>query len=491
MATTEVFTYCIIGFVAYVSFLLWCGWHWKEEAGTSPREFFISGRRFPSWLTFAVTLATIFSAVTVIGLPALYANYGVAYLCALWGGALSYVLGTFWLCPKLRRIAAKHDIISAPDMFAVRYGTATRILTALIIIFNSILYIGVTTVGVSLLFKVFLNIPFSQACVIFAIITAIYLPLGGFAAASWSDAVEGIIMFSCLALTVVGSVYFAGGIEASALNLYKTYPQWFAPTGVGGYWNLINILAYGLTYLFGQIGVPVAMRMYWAAKDAGASTRGRAWTAIGSWATFLFPVFAAIALMNLFPPGTISPDLMVPMFYLKYLGPVACALLFVGACAAVFSTTEDFSLMVSMSVMYDIIEKSLKRKLTLQQSIRWYRILTAIVCLLSIPFAIWYPMILLEYAIFAYGFNAYLGIVLIAGLLWKRANTLGSCLSLICGFLVSMYCVFTRPLLFGVRVHPNAMGILAAIIALIVGSYLGKPPPHKYLKNYLLTNSQY
>lgn len=227
----------LIGYLALVSVLgvLLAG---KQ---TDMEDFFRGGNKLPWYAVAGSTIATIISAVTFVGVPAVaYAQGGnFTYLqFGLIAGLLSRLFVSFVLVPAYY----KHKVYSPYDYMGVQLGEAARSVTTILFSVLGLLAqaarVYLTAVILELILKDQLTAfddatgisPLVASIALVGIISIIWTMLGGIATVIWTDAMLFLVFLGggLIALFVIANALpggfgqiFSQGWEAGKFDLWN------------------------------------------------------------------------------------------------------------------------------------------------------------------------------------------------------------------------------------------------------------------------------
>ncbi|MGP8440022.1 sodium:solute symporter family protein [Paraburkholderia fungorum] len=162
-------------------------------------EYYVAGRRVPSFFNGMATAADWLSAASFIGLAgSLYATGydGLAYLMGWTGG---YCLVAFLLAPYVRKLAR----YTIPDFLGTRFSSnAVRGLAALAAILCSFVYLVAQIQGVGLIATRFIGVDFAVGifCGLAGILVCSFL--GGMRAVTWTQVAQYIILIAAILIPV-------------------------------------------------------------------------------------------------------------------------------------------------------------------------------------------------------------------------------------------------------------------------------------------------
>ena len=159
-----------------------------------------------------------------------------------WIGIGNAIIGSLiaWLvlAKPTRRMTNKLNSTTMPDFFGKRYDSeALKIAASGIVFIFLIPYTASVYNGLSRLFKMAFDIPFWVCIVVMAVLTGVYVILGGYMATAVNDFIQGIIMLVGIVIVILAVLNGKGGFAAAVDSLSKV--------------SDVDIPAGSLTSLFG------------------------------------------------------------------------------------------------------------------------------------------------------------------------------------------------------------------------------------------------
>ena len=254
-----------------------------------------------------------------------------------------------------------------PDFFGTRYADQGLRVAASIIAFVFLIpYTAGVYKGISTLFEMGFGIPYEYCVVIMAILTAIYVILGGYKATAMNDFIQGIIMLFGIVAIIVAVLNAQGGFSC-AVDKLASLPSDADPAVNGGFaswfgpdpWGLLGVVV--LTSL-GTMGLPQMVGKFYSITDESAIKRG---TIISTF--FAFVVAGGCYFLGgfgrLYDPvvvnGKIAFDSIVPAM-LVTLPDVLIALVVLLVLSASMSTLASLVLTSSSTMTLDLIYRDKK-----------------------------------------------------------------------------------------------------------------------------------
>ena len=183
----------------YVCIMVGIGFYTSRRT-KSADDFMLGGRSVGSWLTAFSYGTTYFSAVVFIG----YAGqFGWLYgLSASWVGIGNAIIGSlipFFLIGKRTRLMSNHlSAKTMPEFFEYRFSSKSLKTASAVIVFVFLIpYTASVYNGLSRLFGMIFDLGENGGTIIIlamAVLSAIYVMLGGYKATALNDFFQGIIM---------------------------------------------------------------------------------------------------------------------------------------------------------------------------------------------------------------------------------------------------------------------------------------------------------
>ena len=266
--------------VIFLAVMIGVGLYTRKQA-SSVDGFVLGGRAVGPWLTAFAYGTSYFSAVVFVGYAGQFGwKYG---LSSTWIGVGNAVIGSLlaWIVLGRRtKLMTQHiESRTMPDFFGTRFGDQGLRVAASIIAFVFLIpYTAGVYKGISTLFEMGFGIPYEYCVVIMAILTAVYVILGGYKATAMNDFIQGIIMLFGIVAIIVAVLNVQGGFTA-AIEKMAAMPSDADSTVNGGFatlfgpdpWNLLGVVI--LTSL-GTWGLPQMVGKFYSITDESAIRRG-------------------------------------------------------------------------------------------------------------------------------------------------------------------------------------------------------------------------
>ena len=222
--------------IIYVLAMLGIG-YWCMKKTHNVGDFFLGGRSLGPWMSAFAYGTSYFSAVIFIGYAGkLGWGFGVQTLWIVVGNTLiGTSLAWLILAGRTREMTSRLNAITMPEFLAARYESKLLQVFSGIAIFALLVpYSASVYMGLSYLFEKTMGLQYGEALVFLAVLTGVYLVMGGYFAVVVSDFVRGIVEFAGVMLMVAMLIEMKGGFSSTFHQLLQpvNMPDLFNPDGV-------------------------------------------------------------------------------------------------------------------------------------------------------------------------------------------------------------------------------------------------------------------
>ncbi len=479
----------VIFLVCFFTIMVLVGVYSRKHA-TNVGDFVLGGRSVGPWLTAFAYGTTYFSAVVFVGYAGQFGwKYGIS---ATWIGIGNALIGSLlaWVVLGRRTRVMTHHLKSTtmPDFFGSRYNSKSLKIVASAIAFIFLVpYTASVYNGLSRLFGMAFDIPF-EACVIgMAVLTGIYVILGGYMATAINDLIQGIIMLFGIIAVVASVLNNNGGfIEAiGKLAQFESdnpvtagqpgvFASFFGPDPV----NLLGVII--LTSL-GTWGLPQMVHKFYTIKNEKSIKAG----------TIISTVFAIVISGGCYflggfgrlydgdaikVGGVLAYDAIVPHM-LSSLSNVLVGIVIILVLSASMSTLASLVMTSSSTLTLDFIKDNIVKNLSEKKQLLIMRILIVCFIAVSVFIALDPPDFIAQLMSISWG--ALAGSFLapfLFGLYWKRVTrpAVWACFGSGVGITVASMIIkkleiaITIPFLKEIFMSPINAGAFAMVVGLII-----------------------
>ena len=268
--------------VVFFSIMLGVGFYSRRHA-TNVNDFVLGGRGVGPWLTAFAYGTSYFSAVVFIGYAGQFGwKYGLASTWIGIGNALIGSLLAWVILGRRTRVMSKHlSSATMPEFFGSRFHSQGMKIAASLIIFVFLIpYTASVYNGLSRLFGMAFDIPYSVCVMGMAVLTAVYVILGGYMATAINDFIQGIIMLAGIAAVILSVLNGQGGFSAAVGRLAQipsevpvtlgqpgAYTSFFGP-------DPLNLLGVVILTSLGTWGLPQMIHKFYTIRSEKAIATG-------------------------------------------------------------------------------------------------------------------------------------------------------------------------------------------------------------------------
>ena len=345
--------------------------------------FVLGGRNVGAWMSAFAFGTSYFSAVVFVGYAGQFGwKYGLA---AFWAGLGNAVLGSliaWWvLGPRTREMTHRIGATTMPEFFGKRYNSrALRIAAAAIIFVFLIPYTASVYNGLSRLFGMAFGLPYEACVIAMAVITCVYVVVGGYMATVVNDFLQGIVMLVGITAVIFAVMNANGGFMEAMTTLSQVsdgsgfqgvFTSMFGPDPA----NLLGVVI--LTSL-GTWGLPQMVQKFYAIKDGPAIKQGAIistlFAIIVSGGCYFLGGFGRLYgdQIDYTAAGTPVFDSIVPTM-LSTLPELLIGLVIVLVLSASMSTLAGLVLNSSSTLTLDLIEGNIVKNMDEKRRIRYMR----------------------------------------------------------------------------------------------------------------------
>ncbi len=203
----------IIYFVAILGFGTFFGRYAK-----STRDFFFGGQKFSWWLIAMSMVATGVGSYSFIKYSAVGFTYGMSSSMTYMNDWFFIPFFMFGWLP----IIYFSRVRSIPEYFQRRFNTPARVMAVVIILAYMLGYIGFNLYTLGVAAKAVLDVNLYYAMLVIAIISAIYITVGGQTAVIFTDLVQGFMLLGAGAVTLLLGLDYLGA-DGGIVEGIKTF----------------------------------------------------------------------------------------------------------------------------------------------------------------------------------------------------------------------------------------------------------------------------
>ena len=245
--------------------------------------FVLGGRQAGPWLTAFAYGTSYFSAVVFVGYAGQFGwKYGIASTWIGLGNAFIGSLLAWVVLGRRTRVMSQHlNSKTMPDFFGERFGSKSLKIVASAIVFIFLVpYTASVYNGLSRLFGMAFDIPYTACVIGMAVFTGIYVILGGYMATAINDFIQGIIMLVGIVAVIAAVLSGQGGFMEAIQQMAKIPSDVPITAGQQGAFTSffgpdpLNLLGVVILTSLGTWGLPQMIHKFYAIKDEKSINTG-------------------------------------------------------------------------------------------------------------------------------------------------------------------------------------------------------------------------
>jgi len=385
----------LIFFAVTVTVGLWC-----RKSATDVNGFVLGGRSVGPWLTAFAYGTSYFSAVVFVGYAGQFGwKFGMS---ATWIGLGNAIIGSLlaWVILGRRTRVMTHHLgaKTMPEFFEKRFGSAALKLVAAVITFVFLIpYTASVYNGLSRLFGMAFDIPYELCVIVMALLTGVYVVLGGYMATAVNDFIQGIIMLVGI-VVVIGSVLAGqGGFTEAVIKMSQIPNEMDATSGMqGAYTSMfgpdpLNLLGVVILTSLGTWGLPQMVQKFYAIKSENAISKGTIistlFAVVVSGGCYFLGGFGRLFQIDTNASGALIFDSVIPNM-LSTLSDVLIGIVIVLVLSASMSTLSSLVLTSSSTITLDMIRGHIVKNFNEKKQLLCIRVFLVVFIVLSTVIAI-------------------------------------------------------------------------------------------------------
>ncbi|MET3890177.1 cation/acetate symporter [Bosea sp. OAE506] len=291
-------------------------------------EYYVAGRKVPSFYNGMATAADWMSAASFIGMAGTLYLLGYDGLAFILGWTGGYVLVATLIAPYLR----KFGCYTVPDFLAFRFGgNAARIAGIVVLMSCSFTYVVAQIVGTGLIGARLLGMSFELAVFVGLVGILVCSMLGGMRAVTWTQVAQYIVLIIAYLVPVVILSTQKFGIPIPQLTYGTVLSEIQAKEAALGVsaaashvvpfarYDPLNFFALVLCLMVGTASLPHVLMRYFTTPSVREARSSVAWTLLFIFILyFTAPAYAAFAKLEVFENVIGKPLAQLPGWIYSY-----------------------------------------------------------------------------------------------------------------------------------------------------------------------------
>ena len=375
---------------------------YTRKTATNVDGFVLGGRSVGPWLTAFAYGTSYFSAVIFVGYAGQFGwKFGLA---STWIGIGNAVIGSLlaWviLGRRTRVLTHKLDSSTMPDYFAKRFDSKALKLIASVIIFIFLIpYTASLYNGLSRLFEMAFSIDYTVCVIAMAVLTGIYVIVGGYMATAINDFIQGLIMLVGIVAVIAAVLNSHGGLMGSVIELSRVADPNVANGEVPGIFasffgpDPLSLFCVVILTSLGTWGLPQMVQKFYAIKSERSIKTGTIvstfFAIIVAGGCYFLGGFGRLTadLVDRKPDGSVIFDSVIPSM-ISNLPEILIAIVVILVLSASMSTLSSLVLTSSSTLTLDFIKGVIVKKMSEKKQILYMRLLVVVFIVISSVIAV-------------------------------------------------------------------------------------------------------
>lgn len=465
----------------------------------SMSDYYLGGKNMGFWAVAFSARATGESGWLLIGLTGMGAMAGYSGYWVVVGELLGVFISWQFMAKKFKQRSDKYGAITIPDYLQAHFKSSKntlRVIAAAVLVVFVVIYVASQMDVTGIAFESMLDVDYRVGALIGFVIVLLYIFIGGFVAAVWSDMFQGILMFFgliILPMVVWFSMDHGSGITQGLNDIDPTLTQVMGRSD-DGWMNLFTILGFSMIGL-GFLGSPQVYVRFMSIKSDDEIRKGK-------WVALFFTLLTDAAAVTIgilariyFTQEGQDPEAVLgtggenvlSMITHEFLPTILVAIFIAIVLSAIMSTIDSLLVLASSAVTRDFYQKIFRPDLKDEDLTKVSRWVTVIMALTALGIAILLYNLYPDRQVFWIMIFGWSGIaatfcpVIILSLAWKGYNEKGAIASMITGFISVILFKFVFGEMESVGDYLKELDVLfpSFILAIVVGVIVSKVWPTK------------
>ncbi len=249
---------------------------YRRRQAESEEDYYLAGRS-QGWVVSSLTImATFFSSFALLGAPGMVYRDGVVFalfsLNVPVAGVAIYLLGS-----RIRRLGRDRGYLTPADMIADHYASPVglRLLVALVGLLYAVPYVVIQIQAGGILSQQLFpgRDAFEIGACLLALITMVYVTIGGMRSVAWTDVVQGGLLVGGMLLAGVAAVWVLGGPGPFFAAVADLPPKSLSAPGTTGRWTPELLFTASLFASLGSMIQPAQWMRFYAARSSDVLRR--------------------------------------------------------------------------------------------------------------------------------------------------------------------------------------------------------------------------
>ena len=315
----------------------------------STGDFFVAGRRLSGPMLFSTMLAANIGAGSTVGA----AGYGYRDGLSAWwwvgSAAIGSIVLALWVGPRIRRLAAEHDLQTVGDFLEWRFDARVRATATSLLWLGTLAILAGQLLALAFVLEAVAGWPRWVGCLTGGVVMTAYFAAGGMLSSVWVNLVQLVVLLVGFAVALPFAFGAVGGF-AGLRDATDPGSYWSAWRGGASGWVFLAML--GPSFFVS----PGLLQKVYGARDDRAVRWGTLANAAVLFGFAFVPVLLGMIARALHP-ALPARDLALPTLLVQDLPVTVGSLGLAALVAAEISTADAILFMLSTSLSRDLYKR--------------------------------------------------------------------------------------------------------------------------------------
>ncbi len=348
----------------------------------SVKDYFLGSDSVPWWAVCFSIVAAETSTLTFISIPGLAYLTNLNFLQVTFGYLLGRIIVAIFFLPSY----FKGELNTAYAFLEGRFGVKTRRFASVVFLFTRTAADGVRLFATAIPLKLLLNIDYTYAIIIIALVALLYTTFGGVKGVIWVDVIQ---MFTYIAGAVVSGILLINLLPNGLDTLFATAKEGHKfdifnlgfEDGLSGFFSkpytLFGGLLGGAFLSMASHGTDqLIVQRLLTTKNLNAAKKAIITSGIIVIIQFFIFLIVGVALYAFYGPLQIKSDEIFPKFIIEKLPIGLSGFIIAGLFAAALSTLAGSISSLSSSTMLDLYKPMFGKNLQPDKELSLSRFIT-------------------------------------------------------------------------------------------------------------------
>jgi sodium/proline symporter len=398
-------------------------------------DYNLAGRSNNKWVTAISAESSDMSGWLLMGLPGSAYAAGFSSIWIIIGLIFGTLFNWMFCANRLRIASESYGAFSITEFFEKRLNDTKGIVSlvsGIAIIVIMIINSSAEIIGSGKLLNATFGVDYKIGIIIGLAIVMIYTFLGGYMAVSWSNLVQGTLMFFALLFVPLAVIVKIGGFGPMVDSLYQQMPTFFmftnGETGFHAFSIIVSGLGVGVCY-FGVVHVLTCFMSIKNSSEIKDSTLiATIWVSLTTFGAVLIGMIGAYTFPDIADPEQVFFQMGAEYFPKAFLGLFAAAVM-----AAILSSVSAYVIVAASAFGANIYRRFAQNGGDEKKVVRFQRIAVILISVAAFLMSL-EPDVVFAVALLATaGLGASFGPLVMFGIYTNTINKHGAVASIITG----------------------------------------------------------